>query len=215
VSKAEDIFTDIYRTGLWRKLVPREETHSGAGSTYAATQAVRQFLPDLCRRLEVETFLDVPCGDFNWMRHVDLDVKLYVGADIVRELIGHNRVTYGRPPRVFLWMDLLAEVAPPPADLVLCRDCLQHLSFDDAWKAIENIRRSGATHLLTTTYTDRKNDRSIETGKWTPYNLQEPPFGFPEPDELLNEECREVYPFFTDKCLGLWKVADVPERSEQ
>ena len=35
------------------------------------------------RELALTLVLDVPCGDFAWMRHVDLGDAAYVGADIV------------------------------------------------------------------------------------------------------------------------------------
>jgi hypothetical protein len=39
----------------------------------------------------------------------------------------------------------------PKVDLVLCRDCLVHLSFDDIYESLDNLRRSGSMLLLTTT----------------------------------------------------------------
>jgi hypothetical protein len=36
---------------------------------------------------DVKSLLDIPCGDFHWMRRVNLQGLSYVGADIVRELI--------------------------------------------------------------------------------------------------------------------------------
>ena len=38
--------------------------------------------------------------------------------------------------------------------MILCRDCLVHLTFDDARAALQNLRRSGSKYLLTTTFTD-------------------------------------------------------------
>ena len=34
--------------------------------------------------------LDIPCGDFYWMKEVDLKDIEYIGADIVDELIKKN-----------------------------------------------------------------------------------------------------------------------------
>jgi hypothetical protein len=38
--------------------------------------------------------LDIPCGDFNWMKLLNLGVD-YIGADIVGELIAENRRRFG------------------------------------------------------------------------------------------------------------------------
>jgi hypothetical protein len=204
----ETVFTEIYHAGTWKELAPAEESHSGAGSTVQATARVRAFLPKALAQLGAEVLLDAPCGDFNWMRHVELDVD-YVGADVVRELVEENTRQYAGTRRRFVHCDLLEDELPK-ADVILCRDCLTHFSPEDVWRAIENFRDSEATWLLTSTYTSRTVNRPIETGKWTPYCLELPPFNFPPPAQLLNEDCRELYPFFSDKCLGLWRINDLP-----
>src|SRR3712207_7875432 len=48
------------------------ESYSGRGSELGATESLRSYLPQLFERLNIKTFLDAPCGDWNWMRQVDL-----------------------------------------------------------------------------------------------------------------------------------------------
>src|SRR4051794_37916315 len=45
--------------------------NSGVGSDLEATRAVSVALPGLVESLSVRRMLDIPCGDFLWMRHVD------------------------------------------------------------------------------------------------------------------------------------------------
>jgi hypothetical protein len=52
-------------------------------------------MPVLVEELGVRTFLDIPCGDFYWMKEVKLGVELYIGADIVSEAIDSNASEYG------------------------------------------------------------------------------------------------------------------------
>jgi hypothetical protein len=101
----------------------------------------------------------------------------------------------------------------PPADLLLCRDCLVHLSYTDIAEAIDNVRRSTIEYLLTTTFTAESGFRDIVTGDWRPLNLETPPFSFPRPVELLREQCTEQNGAFADKSLGLWRVRDLPHLS--
>ncbi len=206
----EDCFTRIYTANAFCEGLAGGDTESrsGLGSTLAATRAIRKALPEVIEQLGAKTFFDLSCGDCNWMHHVNLGVDLYIGADIVKELIDTNIQQYGRLGRQYLHLDLL-DSDLPRADLVLCRDCLVHLSLADAQKAIANICRCGSTYLLTTTFTDRHENTDIRTGDWTPRNLQLPPFSFPEPLSLINEDCREHYPHFTDKSLGLWRISDL------
>ena len=151
--------------------------------------------------------LDVPCGDFNWMRLLDLRVD-YFGADIVPQLIEMNQRKYSRPGRAFGLLDVVKDPLPR-ADLVFSRDLLVHLSERDIRSALENIFNSGAKYLVATTFTSRDKNVDIETGQWRTLNLQRPPFFFPPPIRLINERCPEGGGLWADKCLGVWKVSDL------
>ncbi|MET0213205.1 MAG: class I SAM-dependent methyltransferase, partial [Vicinamibacterales bacterium] len=92
-------------------------------------------------RLNIGTVLDAPCGDWNWMRHVDLSRVNYVGVDVVLQVIeSHNRMFTTKGVQ-FLRADI-AQDTLPKADLIICRDCWVHLSFRDIAAVLENFRRS-------------------------------------------------------------------------
>ena len=154
----------------------------------------------------MRSLLDVPCGDFGWLSTVDLGVS-YTGADIVPALVDENERRYGGPSagRRFLTLDLTKD-ALPHADLVLCRDCLVHLSFDNIGRALANIRASGATYLLTTTFLEHDANTDIEDGDWRMLNLERAPFNLPPPIDVLVEDCEEGDGAYADKALGLWRV---------
>jgi hypothetical protein len=191
------IFEEHYRTNAWRG----DESASGTGSSLAATEVVRTILPQIVRRFGIASLLDIPCGDFNWMQHLDLPISRYIGADVVEELIAENRRRFSDSKRTFLSLDLTTDPLPP-SDLVLCRDCLFHFSFFDISRAIANIMRSDVKLLLTTTYPTLHRNRNVVTGEWRPLNLQIAPFSFPEPLMLIDEKS-------DDKHLGLWRVSDL------
>jgi len=203
-SKNSEFFTEVYVKGLWGTV----ESRSGNGSNLKQTTTIREHLSILFRSLGVKRLLDAPCGDFYWMNRVELDVDEYIGADIVRELIEENRRRYEEPSRKFIVLDI-TEDEIPKVDLILCRDCLVHFSFRDISSTLENIKRSGSTYLLTTTFSERDKNEDIYTGDWQPYNLQQPPFNFPEPVSLINENCTIGDGIYADKCLGLWKISDI------
>jgi hypothetical protein len=198
-------FRYAYHHNLWRG----SETPSGPGSSASQTRAIVTALPGLCRRYDVKSLLDVPCGSFHWMAAADLSGVRYTGGDIVPELVAAAARRYGAPHRSFVVLDLTSSMLPP-ADLLLCRDCFVHFSSRDIARAIENIRRSEIGYLLTTTFTAEPGFRDIVTGDWRPLNLQLPPFSFPTPVELVREECTEHGGAFADKALGLWRVRDLP-----
>jgi SAM-dependent methyltransferase len=197
------IFTDIYRHNYWRNV----ESHSGDGSSAEQTAVIRAHLPDLLREFRIQSMLDAPCGDLNWISLTPLDLDTYIGADIVPDIVAQNQQKYGQD-RQFLLLDII-EDALPPVDLIFCRDCLVHFSLADIFAALTNFQRSGATYLLTTTYPNLlTTNPDIITGGWRPIDLQLHPFQLPPPLHILREETTEKgdYP---QKSLGLWKLSDL------
>lgn len=203
-STTEQIFTDIYRRNWWGGTV----SVSGTGSALEQTRVIAQELPGMLKVLGVSSLLDVPCGDFHWMSMVPLDGISYIGGDIVLPLIEKNREAHQRSGIAFRRMDLLTDTLPR-ADIIMCRDGLVHLSNADIFQAIRNFVQSGSEYLLTTTFADRKRNDDILTGDWRPLNLEAPPFHFPQPLRLINEECTELDGAYPDKSLGLWRLADL------
>ncbi len=199
------VFTQIYNTNRWGST----ESVSGFGSEIKNTEALVPSLTHLLRELGIRTLLDLPCGDFNWMSRVDLDGVDYLGADIVEALVQRNQQTYGNLPNVrFEVLDLLTDELPR-MDLILVRDCLVHFSNQNIMMALQNIRRSGCTYLLTTTFSKLPQNKDIITGEWHPINLQLPPFLLPPPLLLLDEQSDGSGSPLRQKSLGLWRVQDI------
>lgn len=203
-------FTYIYSTNAWGGA----ESRSGTGSSLMQTAAIRAMIPVVFADLNIRTLLDIPCGDYSWMKEMNLPVEQYVGADIVSELIKRNAVTYGGAGKLFVVCDVTKDPLPP-ADCILCRDCLGHLSFQHIFRALKNIQRSKCTYFLTTTFPNRTRNWDIESGDWRPINLTIAPFNFPPPLKLINECCTEDGGIWSDKSLGLWKITDLPDPSPE
>lgn len=197
-------FSEVYE----RNIFGGSESRSGEGSDLSQTAIIRREIPRILQELGVKTFLDAPCGDWYWMREVDLPVELYTGLDIVEALVVKNQREFGNSKITFQCMNL-AESDLPRAELIFSRDCLVHLSFADALKIIANFKRSGAKYLLTTTFTSRDKNEDLGDGFWRPLNKQLAPFNFPNPIRLINEGCTEGNNLFADKCLGLWLLQDI------
>jgi hypothetical protein len=200
------IFNRIYTTNGWGSA----ESVSGCGSTLRETRVIRQILPALIERYGIRSLLDIPCGDCHWISSIDFGGRSYIGADIVGELVRRNRAAFGEGlGRTFMHLDVVRDPLPS-AELVLCRDCMIHLSNADVLTALRNVRRSGAKYLLATTYTARPTNPDIVTGDWRPINLQASPFALPEPLELISEEWDWADGYHADKCIGLWDTGVLP-----
>lgn len=201
-------FERIYETNLWSD----PESRSGVGSSLDSTRVVRAELPKVLRRLQTRTLLDVPCGDFTWMEHVDLSGIDYIGGDIVPTIIEQNNRLHSAGTRRFVNVDLTADPLPA-ADVLLCRDCLVHLSYANIRAVLENVTRSTIRYLLTTSFPGRNDNYDVADGNWRALDLQAPPFSFPEPVLTIVEECEEEDGTYADKSLVAWRVADLAKLS--
>ncbi len=201
---AEEVFRDIHQRHHWAG----SASPSGAGAAEEQTIRLCAELPALVKELDVRTLLDLPCGDYSWMATVQLPVEHYIGGDLLPELIAPLQQCHGDYRRRFVVLDLTRDPLPA-ADLLLCRDCLVHLSHADIRLALRNVVRSGIPYLLTTTFLDGAENEDIVTGDWRVLDLRRPPFSFPPPLRTLNEGCTEGGGRFADKSLGLWRVKDL------
>lgn len=197
----KQVFTDIYRQNLW----DNEESVSGHGSTLRATSNIRRQLPALFVGLGVTSILNIPCGDVHWWMEMRLPSEIEViHADIVTEIISDIGKNYSNQNvRV---LDIISDPLPK-VDLIFTRDCLGHLSNDEVERALDNIKRSGSTYLLTTHFPDSKwrKDADIQTGAWRPIDLDKQ-FGLGLPILSLSEHELSANRQYDDKCLALWRI---------
>lgn len=200
------VFSSIHTAKSWGNC----ESSSGPGST---RERASSFLPELIalvHSLGTRTLLDAPCGDFNWTSPLADAVDRYIGVDVVPALIHSNRRRWPSPHRQFLCRDIVHQRLPS-ADLVLSRDALVHLSQADILLTLTNFRRTGATHLMATTFVGNRSNEDISTGEWRPLNMQRPPFNFPAPMALIDERCHHSDGIYSDKHIGVWRFADLPD----
>jgi hypothetical protein len=162
--------------GLWedsRLFEQRPETADGPLATVASTEELRQWLPTIFRKYDIHHMLDAACGDWNWMRLVDLNDINYTGWDvdegrlqicIKRMMMGDYT---GDPDRIavqFAPVNLLTVENIKPYDLILCRHFLQHLPTNDLVEfVLVKFKLSRSPYLLTTTYPGADN-----TFEWDP-----------------------------------------------
>lgn len=197
-------FTGIYETGHWQS--HQKESVSGPGSTLNQTIALREGLQKLLAEYEIKSMLDIPCGDVNWVKQLDLKGVHYCGADIVEEIIISNTQQYAGDKFAFMHLDIITDDLPY-ADLVMTRDCLVHLTFSQIKQAIVNVCRSGSKYLLMTTFDfSGRVNTDIQTGNWRPLNMCNTPFCLPPPACTIDEKCTEGGGKYGDKSMSMWSI---------
>ncbi len=157
------------------------ETACGLGSALKSTEHIRGELPGLLHRLGAAVLLDAPCGDLNWISHVDLSTIDYIGCDFDREhLVVAKRRKVAMKSRCLLMRDIILD-SLPGADVMLCREFLQHLPYNQVEAVLVNFLESGARWLLATSHGNSENYDIAKMGMFRPLNLLKEPFSLCAP----------------------------------
>ena len=176
LSSSKEKFSEIYKHNLWSSA----ESGSGEGSKISYTAPLRQWLIKNIGSLNIKTFVDAPCGDFNWMKLVLPQVNVsYTGLDIVDSVIEQNTETHASDQIKFGIADI-CEDKLPDCDIIMVRDCLFHLSYKDINSFLVNLSQTDYKYLFTTTHKVDQNfeNSDIKTGDFRLIDLFSHPFSF-------------------------------------
>jgi len=188
------------------------ETFCGLGSYLKNTKEATQFITDVIEREQIETIIDIGCGDLNWMQHVGLasmGVMSYVGIDFDSEIldIAKSRVHEGSMFS-FIQQDVRKLSSLNKCDLIICRDLLLHLKTDAVKRLLDVILYSRSSWLITNNYDIEQNteldslaEYTLKKRKSRKLNLCLSPYDWPESDRSVREKgCGH------DRRLCLWNL---------
>lgn len=184
------VFDEIYRTNAWNGT----ETRSGPGSNLEATAGLRRALLELVDELQIRSVVDAACGEGNWQP----DLPDYVGLDVALEAVLGARARH--PDREYHLWDVRKSC--PEADLVICRDAMQHLSLADGRAMLESMRHSGSRYLFASTFLGGLNEDIVTGGAYSP-DLEQPPFSMPPAIRYVADPSDKRD---SRKFMGLWTL---------
>jgi len=166
-------FDKIYTDGTWGKDKDRLG-YSGPGSTLDATLEYRLFLGRLLSLLDIQSVVDAGCGDWTFSHEVGWGVATYKGFDISRVAIEKAQKYAVFASRTFEVADVTQPL--PPADLLLCKDVLQHLPNSMVLDFIKNNLVPGKYKWAIITNDKGGENRDIVAGDHRHLDLSLPPF---------------------------------------
>jgi protein YibB len=161
-------FTEIYDRGIWGP-------GSGVGSAPDKTVEYRAFVQQFMARNRVRSVVDLGCGEWQFSQLIDWSGVRYLGVDVVPAMIEKNRRDFGGGNVAFERFESLAKL--PRADLLLCKDVLQHLPNKTVKDYLAAFRKKFRFSLIT-------NDEEpagilntdIDIGQWRTLRLDREPF---------------------------------------
>ena len=167
-------FNEIYDKGAWAKGADGKGT-SGVGSTLEITREYRAYLEAFIKSHEIKSIVDAGSGDWEFSSAVDWNHAHYLGVDISNTVVGAVKRKYESDLVKFQVGDVTESL--PRADLLICKDVLQHLSFAQVRKFIKNNLKKGKYKWAIITNDRGAENRDIKAGDFRPINLSAPPFG--------------------------------------
>lgn len=173
MNEARDVFEQIYATAHW-------EGGSGQGSRPEVTEVYRIVVERLIGSSDVRTVVDAGCGDWEFARLIDWSAVTYTGFDVVPGVLATNRANFSSPHVAFEYADLSTSRLPP-ADLLLCKDVLQHWPIDAISRFLATNRGRYRYMLLTNDVASvhcppESLNGAIPMGAWRTLDLEKPPF---------------------------------------
>lgn len=150
--------------------------------------------------------LDIPCGDYYWMKEVNMSNVRYIGADLVDEQIAYNKEKY---PNIDFRVLNMIEDELPTADLVFTRDCLVHLNYHNTKAFINQCIKNGSKYLMATHFPEIQQNIELHgVLGWRPINMEKHPFDFPDALEVISEQSD----YNPEKCMGIWSLEQIKEK---
>lgn len=175
-SNIEKAFTAVYEQALWGC---NEEGvgFSGTGSAVQYAAPYMSFLQNFLKTNNIRSVVDIGCGDWTFSRFINWGDISYTGIDIVKSVIDRNKERFSSPNITFIHGDGTYEDLPA-ADLLICKDVLQHLSNESV---AEFLKHTGKfKHCLITNDIDfggfGGNNLQIVDGDHRMLDLSQPPF---------------------------------------
>src|SRR6478672_1264422 len=103
-------FSDIYQNRSWYK-------GSGSGSLPENTIAYRDLLAKLIAQDNINTVIDLGCGDWQFSTLLNWDSVSYTGVDVVPSVVEKDKELYGDTKNVtFELADIFSFNIPPNTD---------------------------------------------------------------------------------------------------
>ncbi len=130
-------FNDVYELKCWND---GWGSGSGSGSRADLTSGYRVFLQEFFKNYKIKSIVDVGCGDWQFSKMLDLSGIKYIGYDVVSQVIESNKQKYENENIKFvLYKGNFDEL--PAADLLICKDVLQHLPNSYIYRFISNLKK--------------------------------------------------------------------------
>lgn len=176
LDKARTAFTKIYDTDFWGLADKGPQLH--------LEQRIADLIQDTLRKYSIASVTEMGCGFWNYAKRVDWSGITYNGYDVTIGPVRFNTDNYTTDKIHF--HHFVDGVRLAPADLLICKDVLQHLPTDDVLHYLAMYKDLFSYMLIFNGCAPEENlNGSIDYGGYRPLRLDLPPFN--EATEVVDE----------------------------
>ncbi len=179
-----NVFSEIYKTSFWGN-------GSGDGSEFKYCIPYINFLHKFFNDFNVNTIVDLGCGDWQFSKEINFKGKKYLGIDVAEEVIQTNKKLFSSKDIQFSLLGKYEDI--PDSDLLLCKDMMQHLSINENKKIIKDVFPK-FKYIISTNcvsprskfgdflykaigkYDTKRLNKDILNGDFTLFNITKPPY---------------------------------------
>jgi len=133
-ASVQQAFEEVYQDERWGNGIG-----SGEGADPKLTAPYRNLLQEFINKKGIKSVVDLGCGDWQFTQLIDWSGINYTGVDVVPSLINELNQRFGSENVCFVHGNLLT-CSLPSADLLLCKDVLQHLSNEMIQQFLPRLR---------------------------------------------------------------------------
>jgi len=134
----KSVFTHIYENRIWGE-GSLSNPLSGSGSNPDNAKPYVDFVKEITLSYELTSVLDVGHGDWAMWRDYKFDGIKYIGVDVATGISRRMTEKYGNKSKIFIQIEKEAKL--PDAELLICKDVLQHLSLKDMEPFLSQITK--------------------------------------------------------------------------
>ena len=188
------VFTSIFKSKHWiqendnLKIINISVSGHGSNTETLQSKNLINCMIKFIDKFNINSILDMPCGDFLWMNQV---IKMrpeirYQGIDIVNQIIKNNKNKYIHKNIEFECEDILNFKTDKKFDLLLMRDFFIHINNSEIQIILDKIKKWNIDYFASESYSVEKNF-DVLTGKHRKINLKINPFNLSNPIYSYND----------------------------
>lgn len=184
------LFDVVYETNYWG-------SGSGSGSNENLCRDYVAFLQEFFKTHNITSIVDAGCGDWQFSKNIDFSGITYQGFDVASFVVNANTPRYSKDNISFhLYDGDFSKL--PSADLLICKDVLQHLPIAKIKEFITILPRF--KYALITNDIGTNNNTEILPTQGRTLDLREDPF---------NLDCSIVFEI-QENCPKSWGIKSKP-----